>query len=45
MIWSLIIFLAGAYVGHVLSPWIDGQIIDWKTRKSNDGMTDEDFLQ
>lgn len=26
MIWSLIIFLAGAYCGHVLSPWIDDKL-------------------
>ena len=30
MIWSLIIFLAGGYCGHVLSPWIDGKLADWK---------------
>ncbi len=43
MIWSVIIFIAGMYCGHVLSPWIDGKILDWKMRKSNDGMKDEDF--
>jgi hypothetical protein len=28
MIWSLIIFIAGAYCGHVVSPVIDGVLAD-----------------
>lgn len=42
---DLIIFLSGMYCGHVMSPWIDGKIADWQTRKLDDGMKDEDFLQ
>lgn len=30
MIWSLVIFGAGMYCGHVLSPAIDGWMIDFK---------------
>ena len=28
MIWSVIIFLAGLYCGHVLSPWIDDKMVN-----------------
>ena len=38
MIWSLIIFLAGGYCGHVLSPWIDAKILDWLQRYDDDDM-------
>jgi hypothetical protein len=43
MIYDLIVFGAGFYCGHVLSPWIDGKILDWRTSQTEDGMKDEDF--
>ena len=42
---TLVMFCVGTYIGHALSPWVDGKILAWKTRKSDDGMTDEDFRQ
>lgn len=36
MIWSLIIFLAGSYCGHILSPWIDAKVCDFKRRYGDD---------
>jgi hypothetical protein len=29
---ELIIFVAGIYCGHVISPWIDGKVADFKAK-------------
>jgi hypothetical protein len=36
MIFDLIIFGAGLYCGHVLSPWIDGKMADLQKRNGDD---------
>jgi hypothetical protein len=43
VIWSLIIFLAGIYIGHVISPWIDETALDIRERFNPDPSDDRNI--